>query len=105
MKQVSIQITVEAEKLRAIKQFMALKEADLDTELNGLMDKLYKQHVPPSVRLYIDGRPEDEPVKPPRRPSPPKTEPVAAPVGANLPRLYPGGELPPHGSGNVKMPD
>ena len=91
MKQTTVQISFEAEKLNALKQFMGLKDADLTAELNGLMDRLYEKYVPHSVRLYIDGRPEEEPPRPPRRPRPAKkaAEPPAAPVNQANPLVPP----------------
>lgn len=66
MKKDNITISLESEKLRAIKKYMEKKEADLDQEMVDQLQKLYEKYVPANVREYIDERVEEEtkPVKP-----------------------------------------
>lgn len=72
MKQATIQISFDAEKLGAIKQYMGKKDAELQTELDEVMQKLYEKHVPAPVREYIEKRDseEQEKAKKPARPAP-----------------------------------
>ena len=60
MKNETIAISLEAEKLRAIKKYMEKKEADLQAEMADQLQKLYEKYVPANVREYIDEREEDE---------------------------------------------
>lgn len=75
MKKDTIVISLEAEKLRAIKKYMEKKEADLQAEMADQLQKLYEKYVPANVREYIDER-EDEALKPekPKKPSKVKTD-------------------------------
>jgi hypothetical protein len=71
MKKASVQVSFDAEKLGAIKQFMGKKDSELQTELDDVMQKLYEKYVPAPVREYIDSRdsePEDK-LKKPARPA------------------------------------
>lgn len=68
MKKASIQISYDAEKLGAINQYMGKKDAELQSELDDFMQKLYEKHVPAPVREYIENRDSEEPVQP-KRPS------------------------------------
>ena len=70
MKKDTIVISLEAEKLRAIKKYMEKKEADLQAEMVDQLQKLYEKYVPANVREYIDEREEDE-IKPekPKKPA------------------------------------
>ena len=70
MKIDTIVISLEAEKLRAIKKYMEKKEADLQDEMADQLQKLYEKYVPANVREYIDER-EDEEIKPekPKKPA------------------------------------
>jgi len=70
MKKTAIQISYDAEKLGAIRQYMGKKDTELQTELEDFMQKLYEKHVPAPVREYIESRDSDEP-EAPRRPSRP----------------------------------
>jgi len=68
MKKDTITISLEAEKLRAIKKYMEKKDASLKDEMADQLQKLYEKYVPANVREYIDGREEEEnkPTKPKR---------------------------------------
>ncbi len=66
MKKDTITISLEAEKLRAIKKYMEKKDASLQDEMADQLQKLYEKYVPANVREYIDEREEEEnkPMKP-----------------------------------------
>ena len=55
MKRATVQISFEAEKLRAIHQYMK-DETELHTELDTFLKALYEKHVPAPVREYIESR-------------------------------------------------
>ncbi len=55
MKKATVQISFEAEKLRAIYQYMK-EETDLQSELGTLLQTVYENHVPAPVREYIESR-------------------------------------------------
>ena len=54
MKKTNITITYDEEKLNAIRVHFALKDLDLDKELTGVLDTLFRKYVPTSVRNYIE---------------------------------------------------
>ena len=54
MKQETISISMDAEKLRATKKYMEKKELSIEKELADALQKLYEKHVPATVRDYID---------------------------------------------------
>ena len=60
MKKDVVRISVDAEKLRAVKRYMEKKEVDLETELADQLQKLYEKHVPINVSEYIDEKQEEE---------------------------------------------
>ena len=60
MKKDVVRISVDAEKLRAVKKYMGKKEVDLEAELADQLQKLYEKHVPINVREYIDEKQEEE---------------------------------------------
>ena len=60
MKKDTISVSLEAEKLRAIKKYMEKKEIDVQDELEEQLQKLYEKHVPVNVREYIDEKNEEE---------------------------------------------
>ena len=70
MKKATVQVSYDAEKLGAIRQYMAKKDTEFQSELEDFMQKLYEKHVPAPVREYIESRDSDEP-EAPRRPSRP----------------------------------
>jgi hypothetical protein len=55
MKKATIQISFEAEKLRAIHQYMK-DETELQAKLDTFLKTLYEKHVPAPVREYIESR-------------------------------------------------
>lgn len=60
MKKDTISVSLEAEKLRAIKKYMEKKEIDVQDELAEQLQKLYEKYVPVNVREYIDEKNEEE---------------------------------------------
>jgi hypothetical protein len=75
MKKDVVRISVDAEKLRAVKRYMEKKEVDLETELADQLQKLYEKHVPINVREYIDEKQEEEiKAKRPKKPAKTKIE-------------------------------
>ena len=60
MKKDVVRISVDTEKLRAVKRYMEKKEVDLEDELADQLQKLYEKHVPINVREYIDEKQEEE---------------------------------------------
>ncbi len=62
MKQAVVTIKYDEEKLNAIKQYMAKKDAELEDELNEVLGKLYEKYVPQAVREYIESRGDVPPV-------------------------------------------
>ncbi|OLN31355.1 DUF6103 family protein [Desulfosporosinus metallidurans] len=73
MKKATLQISFDSEKLGALKQYMAKKEASIETELDEVMQKLYEKNVPAAVREYIESREADDQTKS-ARPSRPAEE-------------------------------
>lgn len=60
MKKESMRISINAEKLRAVKTYMEKKEVDLEDELVDQLEKFYDKYVPANVREYIDDKQEEE---------------------------------------------
>lgn len=56
MKNATLTVSFESEKLDALTYHMGKKEADLQAELNDTMQKLYEKHVPQATREYIEDR-------------------------------------------------
>ncbi len=54
MKKENLTISMEQEKLRATKRYMAKKDADIEKELQAVLQKLYEKYVPSAVQEYID---------------------------------------------------
>ena len=53
MKQATIQITFEEEKLRALRRYIAKRDSTLETELQKAAQRLYEKGVPAAVQEYI----------------------------------------------------
>jgi len=53
MKQDTVTVSFDAEKLKAIKIYMNRKGVALETELAEQLNKLYERYVPINVRDYI----------------------------------------------------
>lgn len=73
MKNTTLTVTFNTEKLDALTFHMGKKDADLQSELNDTIQKLYEKFVPQATREYIDDKitREDTPRDRPRRPSRP----------------------------------
>lgn len=56
MKNTTIAVSFNTEKLDALTFHMEKKEADLQTELNETMQRLYEKYVPQATREYIDAK-------------------------------------------------
>ncbi len=52
MKKAIIQLRYDEEKLSALEKYMRKKEADLETELQQTLQKLYEKYVPPESGTY-----------------------------------------------------
>lgn len=72
MKNTTLNITFNTEKLDALVFHMGKKEADLQGELNDTIQKLYEKYVPQTTREYIedkitrDAQAKDRPRRPVR---------------------------------------
>ena len=60
MKKATLTISFDSEKLDALTYHMSKKDADLQTELEDTVQKLYEKHVPATVRDYIDETADDD---------------------------------------------
>ena len=65
MKQSTIQISFDDEKLKALKRYIAKRDSTLEAELQKAAQRLYEKVVPAPVREYIDEAdlPEDKPIR------------------------------------------
>lgn len=67
MKKETVTVSMEAEKLRAVRRYMEKKDASLEQELCDQLQRLYEKYVPANVREYIDEGDENVPVLPAAR--------------------------------------
>lgn len=56
MKNTNLTVSFDAEKLDALTYHMGKKDADIQTELQDTVQKLYEKYVPQATREYIDDR-------------------------------------------------
>lgn len=56
MKNTTLTITFNSEKMDALTFHMGKRDADLQAELNDTVQKLYEKYVPQSTREYIDDK-------------------------------------------------
>lgn len=56
MKNTTLTVTFNTEKLDALTFHMGKRDADLQTELNDTMQRLYEKYVPQATREYIDDK-------------------------------------------------
>lgn len=56
MKNINLTVSFDTEKLDALTYHMGKKDADLQTELQDTVQKLYEKYVPQATREYIDDR-------------------------------------------------
>ena len=66
MKNSTVTITFEDEKLSAVRRYMKKKDTDLDEELAAQLLRLYEKYVPAGVQEYIAER-EAEDVQTPKK--------------------------------------
>ena len=69
MKQTTIQITFEEEKLRALRRYIAKRDSTLEAELQKAAQRLYEKVVPVAVQEYISDCTQDDPVRKPQKKS------------------------------------
>ena len=79
MKNTTLTMTFNTEKLDALTFHMGKRDASLQAELNETIQKLYEKYVPQSTREYIDDKvARDAEVKDrPRRPVRPASQPAS----------------------------
>lgn len=76
MKNTTLTVTFNTDKLDALTFHMGKRDADLQTELNDTVQKLYEKYVPQATREYIDDKVardsagRDRPRRPVRRETP-----------------------------------
>lgn len=68
MKNTTLTISFNTEKLEALTFHMSKKEVDLQAELGDTIQKLYEKYVPQATREYIDDKISREPAVKPSRP-------------------------------------
>lgn len=56
MKNSTVSVSFEDEKLNAVKRYMKKKNTDLEEELSAQLEKLYQKYVPAGVQEYIAER-------------------------------------------------
>ena len=67
MKNTTLTMSFNTERLDALTYHMEKKEADLQEELKDYLQKLYEKHVPQATREYLDDRiAREEKAKSPR---------------------------------------
>lgn len=80
MKTATITITFEQQKLKALQFYAGKKNADLQSEMDEVLQKLYEKYVPASTREYIESQMSPAQT-PPTRPSRPPSSSAPAPIG------------------------
>lgn len=68
MKDTTLTLSFNTERLDALTYHMGKKEADLTAELNEYMQKLYEKYVPQNTREYLDDKIAREATVKPVRP-------------------------------------
>ena len=76
MKRMTITVSYEQEKLKALQFYAGKSGSSLKSDLDEFMEKLYKRYVPSQTREYIESmaEPEEQP-----RPRPARSPRSAAP--------------------------
>ena len=67
MKKATIQITIEEEKLRALRRYIAKRDSTLEAELQKAAQRLYEKVVPAAVQEYISDCAQDEFTRKPQK--------------------------------------
>ena len=84
MRNTTLTITFNTEKLDALQFHMGRRDADLQTELNDTVQRLYEKYVPQATREYIDDKVardaagKDRPRRPARTASRPSAGEIAS---------------------------
>ncbi len=60
MKQITISIQFDEEKIKALKRFTKKKNVDFKKELEECVERMYQKYVPVAVRDYIEDSAEEE---------------------------------------------
>lgn len=68
MKQVSIQISYDDERLEAMRIFLSENGTTIEDELLSALDAIYRKNVPSQVRAFFEKRSQTEPAKPKSKP-------------------------------------
>lgn len=76
MKNETVTIRFEQERLKALQFYAAKKGGGLDAELDAFMEKLYEKYVPSAAKEYIEML-SGENARPQRPSRPPRQEPGA----------------------------
>lgn len=71
MKKAAVTISFDQEKLKAVQFYAGKNGTSLESELDAIMEKLYRRYVPSQTREYIESMTEPEESPRPRlsRPS------------------------------------
>lgn len=80
MKKISLTVSYEEEKLKALRWYLEQKETRLEDELIKAVDTLFQKNVPANVRSYIC-KDEDSPAAP-ESPKPRRNRPDEQPADA-----------------------
>ena len=67
MKQATIQITFEEEKLRALRRYIAKRDSMLEAKLQKAAQRLYEKVVPAAVQEYISDCTQGDAVRRPQK--------------------------------------
>lgn len=68
MKNTTLTLTFNTERLDALTYHMGKKEADLKAELSDYLQKMYEKYVPQTTREYLDDKIARDEVTKPARP-------------------------------------
>ncbi len=68
MKNTTVTLTFNTERLDALTYHMGKKEADLNEELRDYLQKMYEKYVPQATREYLDDKITREEATKPARP-------------------------------------
>ena len=60
MKQITLQISYDEEKMSALKIFLAERDTTIEDEIVSLLDVSYKKNVPTQIREFIAKRTQSE---------------------------------------------
>ena len=75
MKNTTVSVSFDPEKLDALRLYLSRKGADLESELDEFLERSYTKVVPPAIRDYISVR-QETPESPGRKPPVPASRPA-----------------------------